>query len=190
MTKKILNIVEIVFLAILVVIIGILVCYIVMKGINKNKPTKMFGYYVFEVGSWSMYDEESPDSLSKGDLIFVKELDSNKYEVGMVVTYQVDDTMPTTHKIVARDGDIITTRGINKEGNTTDDPPFDVKNILGQVKGVWHGYGKFIAWTTSPLGIISIVLFLFLIYEGFELLKKALGKKQEPNNDIDQSTNK
>jgi len=183
MTKKILKIIEWIIVALLILFICVLGYYIISRLVNKGKPAKVFGYYVFEVSSWSMYNENSEHSLKKGDLIFVKPLKSEAYEVGMVVTYiQENVEMPITHMIVEREGNTITTRGINEEGNTSNDAPFDVSKILGEVKGVWRNYEKFINWTTSPIGIICIVLIGFLVVEGIYLLHSSLGnqsKKEE-----------
>lgn len=180
MTKKILKSIEWVVVALLIVFICVLGYYIISRLINKEKPAKVFGYYVFEVSSWSMYNEESEHSLKKGDLIFVKPLKSEAYEVGMVVTYmQENSEIPVTHMIVEREENTITTRGINKEGNTSNDAPFDVSKILGEVKGVWKNYEKFISWTTSPIGIICIALIGFLVVEGFYLLNKSLENKSK-----------
>ncbi len=180
MTKKILKIIEWIIVVLLILFICVLGYYIISRLTNKGKPTKVFGYYVFEVSSWSMYNEDSEHSLKKGDLIFVKPLKSEAYEVGMVVTYVKEDLeMPVTHMIVEREGNTITTRGINKEGNTTNDAPFDVSKILGEVKGVWKNYEKFISWTTSPIGIICIVLIGFLVVEGLYLLHNSLNNQSK-----------
>lgn len=113
-------------------------------------------------------------------MIFVKPLKNEAYEVGMVVTYvQENLEMPITHMIVEREGNTITTRGINEEGNASNDAPFDVSKILGEVKGVWKNYEKFISWTTSPIGIICIVLIGFLVVEGFYLLHNSLDKQSK-----------
>ncbi|MGM9898980.1 MAG: hypothetical protein ACI32E_00195 [Bacilli bacterium] len=184
MVKKVFSIIEKVFIGILVCAILILAIYLVKRAINKNEPTKMFGYYMFSVSSDSMYNENDKDSLTRGDLIFVKPLKDDEYEVGMVVTYLSDSSsMPVTHKIVKREGSIITTRGISVN-NTSDDDPFDVSQILGEVKGVWRGYEKFLNWTKSPFGIICIVGFLFLIFEGFNLIQKSPDKSSSTSTDV------
>ena len=164
---------------ILIILILIFGYYIVQRLINKDKPTKMFGYYLYEVSSWSMYDEDSEDSLSKGDLIFVKKLDNDEYKVGMTVTYDTGNNIPTTHKIIKIDGTTITTQGINKEGNTSSDDPFDVSKIIGEVQGVWRGYRKTMDFAVSPLGIILILGIGFVFIEGLSLINKKLNSKVE-----------
>ncbi len=180
MLKRIIKITERIFIGILIVIICFFGYYIVKRIISKDKPTKIFGYYLFEVSSWSMYNETAPDSLAKGDMVFVKKLKDNNYQVGMVITYISEkSSLPITHKIVAIDGNIITTRGINEEGNTTNDEPFDISNVLGEVKGVWHNYEGFIKWLTSPIGIICVILIGFILVESFYLIDKSVEKEKK-----------
>ena len=182
MAKKILKISEYILFGIMIVLIIIFGYYIVQRLIHKDEPAKMFGYYLYEVSSWSMYDEESEDSLSKGDLIFVKKRVENDYEVGMVVTYETDTNKPTTHKIIEINGEMITTQGINKEGNTSADKPFHVDNIIGEVKGVWRNYSKFMEFILSPLGVVIILGGGFLVIEGLSLLHKKVYKEEEKEN--------
>ncbi len=184
MMIKILKIIERTIVVLLILLICILGYYVAARLINKDKPTKMFGYYLFEVSSYSMYNEDSPHSLNKGDLIFVKAKSEKDYEVGDVITYMPKDSeVPVTHMIVKREGNIITTRGINTEGNTSDDTPFDVSQILGEVSGVWRNYEKFVNWTTSPVGIICIALIGFLVVEGFYYIDKTLTEKGKITKD-------
>lgn len=182
MLKKLLKIFECILFGIMIILIIIFGYYIIQRVTHKDEPAKMFGFYLFEVSSWSMYDEESSDSLSKGDLIFVKERKENDYEVGMVVTYATDSTKPTTHKIIEVNGEMITTQGINKEGNTSPDTPFHVDNIIGEVKGVWRNYSGFMEFILSPLGIIIILGGGFLVIEGLSLLHKKVYKKEDQEN--------
>lgn len=180
MSGKILKTIEQIIIIIFITIICVLGYYIIARLVNKDKPTQLFGYYIFEVTSYSMYNENSPHSLDKGDLIFVKPLKTELYEVGMVITYiQEDSNIPVTHMIVKREGNKITTRGINIEGNTSDDTPFDVSKVLGQVKRVWRNYDEFINWTTSPIGFICIILIGFLIVEGLCLWNQKIKKENE-----------
>lgn len=179
MLKKAFKIFELCLFIILMVLILIFGYYIVQRLVNKDEPAKMFGYYLFQVDSWSMYDEESSDSLSVGDLIFVKPRKDNLYEVGMTVTYKTEYAKPTTHKIISIDGEMITTQGINKEGNTSSDTPFHVSNIVGDVRGVWKNYQAFMDFILSPLGIIIILGGGFVIIEGLSFIQKKLNKKEE-----------
>lgn len=178
---KTLKIIEKVFMVILVLIIIFFGYYIINRLVNKNSYSRMFGYYMFEVTSGSMYNPEDEASLNVGSLVFVKKLDSSKYEVGMTVTFKLEDSKtPTTHQIIRRDGDMIVTKGVNP--SNSEDPEFDVKYIIGQVKGVWQNYSKFIDFIKSPFGILVICvsgLGLFLLIDGSHKLVQKLEKKQE-----------
>ena len=179
MLKTIIKIFEKILFGLFIILIIIFGYYIIQRVTNKDKPAKMFGYYLYEVSSWSMYNEESEHSLSKGDLIFVKKLKDDEYQVGMVVTYDTGNNIPTTHMIIDRSGNTITTQGINKEGNTSSDAPFDVSKIIGEVKGVYRNYRSHMNFITSPLGIILVLGIGFIIIEGTTIINKKLNK----NND-------
>lgn len=179
MLIKLFKIFEKILYVVLVLLIIVFGYYIIQRLTNKDKPANMFGYYLYEVSSWSMYNPDSEDTLSKGDLIFVKKLQADEYKVGMVITYDTGKGIPTTHKIIEINDNIITTQGINVEGNTSSDVPFDVSQVIGQVKGVWRNYSKHIDFLTSPIGIIIVLGIGFVFIEGFSLINKKLEKKEE-----------
>lgn len=172
---KIIKLIRNIYLGVLLTLIAVLGVILVSALCSKESYTKVFGYSLFEVQSYSMYPE-----LSKGDLIVCKELDSGEYAVGMVVTYlRETDTIPTTHKIVKIEGNVITTRGINTETNNTDDEPFDVSCIIGEVVHVWHGYGNVRVFITNPLGIITVLLCGFFVIELFNYLENIIKDKEK-----------
>ena len=171
---KIVKLFRNIYIGILIVLITCFSIFLISSLFSSTNYTKTFGYSFFEVESYSMYPE-----LSKGNLVIVKEIDHNEYEVGMTVTYiRENDNIPTTHKIVKIEGNIITTRGINEETNNTDDEPFDVSCIIGEVVCVWKSYGKIRDFVTNPLGIIIILLSGFFIIEGFNYLENFLKNKK------------
>lgn len=168
-----------IIMSVLLLIIAFFAIYIVKRLITKDKTASVFNISFYEVSSWSMYDY-----LSVGDLVVVVKEDASEYKEGMVVTYLTEKmNTPVTHKIVKREGDIITTRGINAETNNTDDEPFDVKYILGEVKFVWRGFGNFMSFIRSPLGIITILLASFVLIGGGYYLDTKLSKKEVSNNE-------
>ena len=162
---KIVRLFRNIYIGCLIAIISFLSIFLISSLFSKTSYTKVFGYSFFEVKSYSMYP-----ILDKGDLVVVKEHDN--YEVDMIITYLRDtDTIPTTHKIVKIDGNIITTRGINAETNNADDEPFDVSCVIGEVVYTWKSYGEIRSFITNPLGIICVLLFGFFIIEGFNYLE-------------------
>lgn len=153
--------------------------YIIKRLINKDKPVSVFNIGFYEVSSWSMYDY-----LSLGDLVVVVGRNSDKYTEGMVITYLTEDmNTPVTHKIVKREGDIITTRGINTETNNTDDEPFDVKYVIGEVKIVWHGFRSFMNFIKSPAGIIFSFLLISTIIAGSYFVDTKILKNETKNEE-------
>ena len=171
---KIAKILKFTYLVVISIIILILGIFLLSSLFSKKEYTQVFGYSFFEVKSYSMYPE-----LDKGDLVVVKKRNNDEYKVDMVVTYiKPNDKIPTTHKIVKVEGNIITTRGINTETNNSDDAPFDVECIIGEVVFVWENYNYVREFVTNPIGIIIILLTGFLIIEGVNYLENC-GKKTE-----------
>lgn len=171
---KVIKLIRNIYLGCILFIITILAVFLVSSLFSKTSYTKTFGYSFFEVKSYSMYPV-----LDKGDLVVVKELDDSKYEEGMIITYiKQTDKVPTTHKIVKIEGNIITTRGINEETNNSDDEPFDVSCIIGEVVYIWGSYDEVKSFVTNPLGIIIILLCGFFVIEGLNYLEKKVTKKE------------
>ena len=178
---KIIKIIKYIYLGIISLLILFLGIFLISSLISKKDYTQVFGYSFFEVQSYSMYPE-----LTKGDLVVVKKRDNQDYKVDMVVTYILPtDKTPTTHKIVKIEGNIITTRGINEETNNTDDAPFDVSCIIGEVVIKWKNYSKVRNFVTNPIGIIVILLCGFFFIEGFIYLESIYQKKQNKENECE-----
>jgi len=168
---KILKFTYITIISIIILILGI---FLLSSLFSKKDYPQVFGYSFFEVKSYSMYPE-----LDKGDLVIVKKRDVSEYKVDMVVTYITpNDKIPTTHKIVKIEGNIITTRGINTETNNSDDKPFEVDYIIGEVVGVFRNYNNVRDFVTNPIGIVVILLTGFLFIEGINFLENKTSKKE------------
>ena len=147
----------------------------ICEELTYERLAEMFGYsfYYVETGSMEPY-------IKVGSLIVVKKHDSDYYQVGMNVTYlPVGASSTVTHQIVARDGNTITTRGMNTDTNNTNDTPFDVSCIVGEVVHVWEKYYKTMNFVKSPLGIICLALTGFVVVEGIGLLDKIILKEKE-----------
>lgn len=170
--KKAFKIIKCVILGIVVLILGFLLIFTFKSLTSDGEPVSMFGYSYFNVATGSMRPE-----ISEGDLVIVKKYDSDHYQVGMTVTYQLSKgSTPVTHRIVSRDGDTIITRGINTETNNRDDEPFNVSCIIGEVVNVIPSFYKVTNFVTSPIGIVLILAVGFCLIEGFALLEKKLVK--------------
>lgn len=172
---KVIKVIKYLYLGLMALLIVILGIFLISSLFRKTSYTKVFGFSFFEVQSYSMYPE-----LDKGDLVIVKTRKVEDYKVDMIVTYiKPTDEIPTTHKIVNIDGNIITTRGINKETNNSDDEPFDVSCIIGEVTAVWRNYNIVRDFITNPIGILIIILTGFLIIELINYVESYHKKKEE-----------
>lgn len=156
--------------------IVILSVFLLSSVFSKKDYNQFLGYSFFEVTSYSMYPE-----LDKGDLVVVKKKDSDYYQEGMTVTYQVKEgTSPVTHKIVSRDGDIIITRGINSQTNNSDDDPFDVKYIIGEVVYVFDDYADFVGFIKNPIGLMILICIAWICFESLSYFEsKIINKEKE-----------
>ena len=174
MGKLIYKGVKIALVCLMCLVLLIFGIFMFKKLVLKQTTPVIFGYSIYIVESGSMEPE-----MYIGDLILVKKRKADYYEEGMVITFKTElDSIPTTHKIIERDGDIITTRGTNKETNTTNDEPFHVDNVLGEVVGVWNGFAKSMTFIGSPVGICLFLGGLFGIFGIFYLLDKVILKEE------------
>lgn len=149
---KLLNIIKNIVLDIVIIL---LLLFIIVGFFNKNKPTSIFGYYLFTVKTGSMQPE-----LKVGDNIIVKK--SNSYSIGDIITYK-DNDIYVTHRIVNIEGNQIFTKG---DANNLVDPAFDKSLILGKV-----------IYKSNMLNFllknkIIIILFIIIIYLISLLFKK------------------
>lgn len=171
MTNRIIiKIVKTLMLIFIVLILLVLLIFNISRLFNKDNYAKLFGYSVFEVTSDSMYPK-----LSQGDLIIVKKRNKEDYKVGMIVTYQLDSgDKPITHEIVERYDDIIITRGINVQTNDSNDDPFNVECIIGEVVKSYSGYGKIQNFLTNPIGLLIVLVGSLFVFELVKYSKKKL----------------
>ena len=141
---------------ILDIIIVFLVAAIIVGHLNKTKPVPFFNYYFFTVLTGSMQD-----TLYPGDNIIVKKQDN--YKVGDIVTYKSDEVY-VTHRITKINGKQITTKG---DANTTEDPQYDRKNILG--KFVYKS--NLLNFMINNKIIIILIVIIVYLLEG--IIKKS-----------------
>lgn len=89
--------------------------------------SRLVGYQVFNVISGSMEPE-----YSVGDLLYVKEVNPNDIEVGMPITFVLnEDLVVATHRVVEIDADnqYFYTKGDANE--TVDSAPVHFNNVIG-----------------------------------------------------------
>lgn len=169
-TKFIVNIFTfILFILLVLVLYGKLVV-----TFGDNKYPNYFGYTFFEVASGSM-----EPTLYINDVILVKVTKDDLKKNDIIAFYNEDTVI--THRILFKDGDIITVKGDN---NNVVDEPININQVIGKVVDIFPKMGIWKKVLKDPkiLFVIFITLLLFdfaLSYNGNE------NKKIEELLDLD-----
>ena len=151
MIKLFKKIIDILF----VVIIVILVAYFVLRVTNKVA--------IYEVKTGSM-----EDGIHVGDYILTYKCD--KYNVGDVVTYDVNGYF-VTHRIVEKNGSKVITKG---DANNVADEEIDEKSIRGRM--IYNG-GILNVIINYKLAIIGFMLMIYLITYYLDSCENVIIKK-------------
>lgn len=164
--KKFQPILRAVFLIAVSLILGINIYSWNARSLTGNALPMPFGYGGAVVLSGSM-----EPSISVDDLIIVKAADS--YEVGDIVVYQTG-RISVVHRIVAMDGETVTTRG---DANNVHDDSIELSQIKGKVIAHISHVGKVVRLLKTPMAtallIAAAVLTVELPYQ------KEKNKKEE-----------
>lgn len=161
-------------LGIILNILLIIAFLILIFGIYYNMQTKLlnkeyvniFGYTFFEVATGSM-----SGSIEVGDVVLVKI--TNEVQENDIIVFKENNSF-ITHRVVKKDGDIITTKG---DANNTEDSPITIDKVLGKVTGVIENVGIIRKVITSPAVLISITITLILL--GIVVIYKPKEQKVE-----------
>lgn len=141
-------------LGILAVAIGVNVFVLNATHLTGNAVPMPFGYGASVVLSGSM-----EPTLSVGDLLIIQV--QEHYETGDVVVYQSGKT-PVVHRIMEVDGESVTTRG---DANNTNDEPFPITAIKGEVIRVIPRVGHVLWALKSPVATIVLLVAAVLLVE-------------------------
>ena len=152
--KKFPPILRTVFLLIVSVILGVNIYSWKARSLTGNALPMPFGFGGAVVLSGSMEPTIPIDAL-----IIVKE--TEHYEVGDIVVYQ-SGKMPVVHRIVALDGEAVTTRG---DANNTEDAPIALSQVKGKVIARLPGVGKVVRLLKSPVPTILLIAAAVLTVE-------------------------
>lgn len=148
-------------LAVLGILLGVNVYLANARSVVGNRLPMPFGIGAAVVLSGSM-----EDTLSVNDVIIVRESDS--YDVKDIVVYD-DGKALIVHRIIEKDGDMITTKG---DANTTPDEPVNISSVKGKVVFSVPYLGVVINALRSPVGAVIIILAAILLTEGSFRRKK------------------
>lgn len=135
------------------------------RNLVGNAMPMPFGYGAAVVLSGSM-----EPTFSAGDLIIVMEPDA--LAVGDIVVYQ-DSGSLVVHRIIAMDGEILTTQG---DANNAPDSPVSASAVKGKVL-FWIPYvGNIVNVLKTPAGIIGVIAAAIAL---IELPRRREQKKDE-----------
>ena len=168
MKKKnvILNFVRYFFLTLLSVLLIINIYIMIQTKINPNRVPEIFGYKPFIVLSGSMENE-----INVGDLVFVKEVETDELNTGDIIAFRDEDNIVTTHritKIVKNEKNEVCFETKGDNNNTEDSELACYSKVEGKYSGKIAKIGSIIIFVQKPLGFIvmmmSVVIICMLIY--------------------------
>lgn len=152
--RRILKVFRAVFVTLMVVILLINGYLLAAKLIFKNDLPKVFGYVQIIVISGSMQP-----AINVGDLLIIKE--QSCYQANDIITFHSDQNL-VTHRVIEVSNDGINTQG---DANNVADEPVPLSAVEGKMVLLIPGAGNLILFLKSPLGILLMLAFLFLIIE-------------------------
>ena len=161
------NILRRVLLILCGVILGINVYLTNAQLVGGNQLPMPLGFGTAVVLSGSM-----EPTFSTGDLIVVTERDS--VAVDDIVVYQQSGSL-VVHRIVAIDGEYITTQG---DANNTTDVPIHTSAIKGTVLFWIPMLGDVVTFVKSPVGTIALIVAAIALVEIPHLKEKEKDDEQ------------
>lgn len=149
--------------------------------VNRGNDIPRIGNYsVLEVEGTSMHP-----TIKNGDLIAIDRRVKEKYEVGDIVSFVIEDGSIITHEIIKVDDTIQNVRYYTKgeNNNYQDNDYIEIKHIIGEYKGFRIPLlGYVVGFGSTPIGYTLLVIFplgvmVTLIVK--ELLKEISKKRGE-----------
>jgi signal peptidase I len=153
-----------VFDLILILIIIVLVAYFILRYTNQ--------IMIYRVKTGSMEND-----VHAGDYILI--VKQNDYKLGDVVTFEKADGF-ITHRIVKKDGDMITTKG---DANNVEDEEINKNTIVGKVAMSGGIINIVINYKYALIGfLLSIYLFSCYFSDDKKIDSSETKKKTKKNN--------
>lgn len=149
--------------------------------VNRGNDIPRIGNYsVLEVEGTSMHP-----TIKNGDLIAIDRRVKEKYEVGDIVSFVIEDGSIITHEIIKVDDTIQNVRYYTKgeNNNYQDNDYIEIKHIIGEYKGFRIPLlGYVVGFGSTPIGytllvILPLGVMVTLIVK--ELLKEISKKRGE-----------
>lgn len=164
--KKFFPVFRIAVLIVVSLLVGIAIYSWNARSLTGDVLPMPFGYGGAVVMSGSM-----EPAIMTNELILVKAEDS--YEIGDVVVFQSGSTL-VVHRIVAMDGETVTTRG---DANNTEDQPVTMEQIKGRVFAHIPYVGTVVRMIKTPVATIALIVGAVLLVE--IPFRKEKAKKEE-----------
>lgn len=128
----------------------------------------------FGIGAATVLSGSMEPTLSRGDLILVRQTD--QVRVGDIIVYQSGRSL-VVHRVIDLDGDTVTTQG---DANNAPDEPFDRSAVKGTVWVVLPHVGAALNLLKTPAGtILALALAFFLVERSFRREQDAAQQDQE-----------
>ena len=126
-------------------------------GLARNQLPMPFGVGLAMVESNSMVP-----TFARGDLLVVGAQDDESPALGDVVVYRDPTIGLVVHRVVAVEGDLVTTQG---DANNAADEPFDRSRIVGHVLLVVPALGLLVSALRTPVGVLVVLAAALLLVE-------------------------
>ena len=173
MAKKIirqtLEVLKYVLVALLAFVLILNVVSLCKRVFLKQEIPLVLGYGNAVIVSGSMEPK-----ISVGDMIVVHK--QNSYQKDDIITYQVGDETPVTHRIkeVTQNGYI--TQG---DSNNAADAEITKGAVIGKVTMIIPQVGNVVLFFQTPIGVILLILGLFLLIELPGFIKRRVDARKE-----------
>lgn len=163
----------------------LLVCNvtIIVKGtLHPETPPSVFGVAPMVVLSGSM-SGTAEGHIEVGDLIFATAADTDKLQVGDVVSF-MEDNVVVTHRIVEITADESGKKQFITKGdaNNAADPPIYADTVIGICRGRIPNLGDFAMFLQKPLGMavfIGIPVCAFIVGDVIRRRRDARREHEE-----------
>ncbi len=152
------------------IVIGLTLYTINVKRVTGKQLVMPFNKTIAVVLTGSM-----EPTITTDDLIVIEK--TNDYKLNDIVVFQ-DGNLIVVHRIVAIDGEEITTAGDNNDGSTDD--PIRESDIYGEVVNIIPVLGLILKIVKSPIGVTIIIgTAIFLLVLSYKR------EKEESNKSLD-----
>jgi len=156
--KKVGMIFKIVIICLLLFVLAINISVIIQAKNHEDEVPKILGVKPFVVLSGSMNPE-----IEVGDLVLVKEVDTNTLKEGDIIAYRDFNDKVTTHRIVEVKNDGTNLSFITKgDANNANDEEISASQVEGKYQKRFPKIGNAILFLQQPLGFAVVVLTIFI----------------------------